>query len=121
MALAAYRNGAAPLNAVEGFVRQLIGWREFIRGVYWHEGPEYAERNALDHEGLLPEFYWTGDTDMACMGQSIGQVLDEAYGHHIQRLMVTGNFSMYLGYSTGWQKLPRQSRFPSLHSFCQPC
>ena len=96
-ALEAYRMGEAPLNAVEGFVRQLIGWREFIRGVYWHEGPDYAERNALDHEGLLPEFYWTGDTDMACMGQSIGQVLDEAYGHHIQRLMVTGNFALLCG------------------------
>lgn len=96
-ALAAYRDGNAPLNSVEGFVRQLIGWREFIRGVYWLEGAEYAERNGLDHHGSLPEMYWSGDTDMACMRQCLGQVRDEAYGHHIQRLMVTGNFALLSG------------------------
>lgn len=96
-ALAAYREGNAPLNSVEGFVRQLIGWREFIRGVYWHEGPGYARRNSLDHQGKLPEFYWTGTTDMECMRQSLGQVLDDGYGHHIQRLMVTGNFALLAG------------------------
>ncbi|MHC5004454.1 MAG: cryptochrome/photolyase family protein [Planctomycetota bacterium] len=96
-ALDAYRAGAAPLNSVEGFVRQLIGWREFIRGVYWHEGADYADRNALEHDGALPELYWSGETDMQCMRQSIGQVLDEAYGHHIQRLMVTGNFALLCG------------------------
>ncbi len=96
-ALDAYRDGDAPLNSVEGFVRQLIGWREFIRGVYWHEGADYADRNGLDHHGALPELYWSGDTDMECLRQSIGQVLDESYGHHIQRLMITGNFALLLG------------------------
>jgi deoxyribodipyrimidine photolyase-related protein len=87
----------APLNSVEGFVRQIIGWREFIRGVYWHEGPDYVDRNALDEEGDLPEFYWTGQTEMRCMRDCIGQVLDHGYGHHIQRLMVTGNFALIAG------------------------
>jgi deoxyribodipyrimidine photolyase-related protein len=96
-AMDAYRSGRAPLNSVEGFVRQLIGWREFIRGVYWFEGAEYAERNGLDHHGRLPDMYWSGDTEMACMRQCIGQVLDQAYGHHIQRLMVTGNFALLSG------------------------
>jgi deoxyribodipyrimidine photolyase-related protein len=96
-ALDAYHSGHAPLNSVEGFVRQLIGWREFIRGVYWFEGAEYAERNGLDHHGHLPDMYWSGDTEMACMRQCIGQVLDQAYGHHIQRLMVTGNFALLSG------------------------
>ncbi|MHC4908662.1 MAG: cryptochrome/photolyase family protein [Planctomycetota bacterium] len=96
-ALASYEEGRAPLNAVEGFVRQLIGWREFIRGVYWHEGPGYGQRNGLGHTGRLPSFYWTGETDMACMRHSIEQVLDEGYGHHIQRLMVTGNFALLCG------------------------
>lgn len=96
-ALEAYSTQTAPLNAVEGFVRQIIGWREFIRGVYWHEGAGYGDRNGLDHEGRLPAFYWTGETDMACMRHSIGQVLDESYGHHIQRLMITGNFALLSG------------------------
>jgi deoxyribodipyrimidine photolyase-related protein len=74
-----------------------MGWREFIRAVYWHEGPKYADRNALDHKGRLPEFYWTGETDMACIRHSIGQVLEQAYGHHIQRLMVMGNFALLSG------------------------
>lgn len=93
----AYESGKAPLNAVEGFVRQVIGWREFIRGVYWYEGPDYADRNALEAFGNLPEFYWTGDTDMACMKDSLKSVLDHAYGHHIARLMVTGNFALIAG------------------------
>lgn len=96
-ALAAYEDGRAPLNSVEGFIRQIIGWREFIRGIYWHEGPGYASRNELDQHGTLPEFYWTGRTDMVCMGQAIGQVLACGYGHHIQRLMVTGNFALIAG------------------------
>jgi deoxyribodipyrimidine photolyase-related protein len=96
-AIEKFEAGEAPLNAVEGFVRQVIGWREFIRGVYWAEGPEYNERNALDHHGALPDFYWTGETDMRCMQESIGQVLDHGYGHHIQRLMVTGNFALIAG------------------------
>ena len=96
-ALEAYEAGLAPLNSVEGFVRQIIGWREFIRGIYWMEGPEYRDRNALDHCGALPDFYWSGETDMACMRDAIGQVLDEGYGHHIQRLMVTGNYALLSG------------------------
>ncbi len=96
-ALAAYERGQAPLNSVEGFIRQIVGWREFIRGIYWHEGPKYASRNELDQHGTLPKFYWTGQTDMACMRQAIGQVLDHGYGHHIQRLMVTGNFALIAG------------------------
>jgi len=96
-AVEAWEAGAAPLASVEGFVRQVIGWREFIRGVYWREGPGYGERNSLDHHGRLPDFYWSGETDLECLRQSIGQVLDEGYGHHIQRLMVTGNFALIAG------------------------
>jgi deoxyribodipyrimidine photolyase-related protein len=96
-AVEAYENGEAPLNSVEGFVRQIIGWREFIRGIYWHEGPGYRDRNGLDQHGSLPDFYWTGKTDMHCMRESIGQVLSYGYGHHIQRLMVTGNFALIAG------------------------
>lgn len=96
-AVKAYESGHAPLNAVEGFVRQIIGWREFIRGVYWHQGPGYGARNALGHHGRLPDFYWTGQTDMACMADAIGGVLEMAYAHHISRLMVTGNFALIAG------------------------
>lgn len=96
-AIAAYESGRMPLNAVEGFIRQIIGWREFIRGVYRQQGPAYAERNALSHHGSLPEFYWTGQTDMACMADAISGVLDLAYAHHISRLMVTGNFALIAG------------------------
>jgi deoxyribodipyrimidine photolyase-related protein len=96
-ALAAYKSGQAPLNSVEGFIRQIIGWREFVRGIYWHEGQDYGLRNWLDQHGPLPEFYWTGRTDMVCMRQCIGQVLASGYGHHIQRLMVTGNFALISG------------------------
>lgn len=96
-AIAAYRAGNAPLQSVEAFVRQIVGWREFIRGVYWLEGPTYADRNGLDQHGELPPFYWSADTDMACMKSCIGQVLDSGFGHHIQRLMVTGNFALISG------------------------
>lgn len=96
-AIYAYHASKAPLQSVEAFVRQLIGWREFIRGVYWLEGPTYAERNGLEQHGNLPSFYWTGDTDMACMKSCIGQVLETGFGHHIQRLMVTGNFALISG------------------------
>jgi deoxyribodipyrimidine photolyase-related protein len=96
-AVAAYEDGAAPLAAVEGFVRQIIGWREFIRGVYWREGEEYAARNELDETGNLPECYWSGDTEMVCVRESVGQVLEHGYGHHIQRLMVTGNLALIAG------------------------
>ncbi|MBK6456053.1 MAG: cryptochrome/photolyase family protein [Gemmatimonadetes bacterium] len=97
LAVEAYRRGVAPLNAVEGFVRQVMGWREFIRGVYWREGPDYADRNALNQRRALPAFYWTGETEMHCLRESIGEVLRHGFGHHIQRLMVTGNFAMMAG------------------------
>ncbi len=87
----------APINSVEGFVRQLIGWREFVRGVYWRFMPEYAHRNALGAELAVPAFYWTGETEMRCLSQCIGHTLDHAYAHHIERLMVLGEFCLLLG------------------------
>ena len=96
-AIEAFNAGKAPLQSVEAFVRQIIGWREFIRGVYWLEGAEYADRNGLNQQGKLPDFYWTADTDMACMKACVGQVIETGYGHHIQRLMVTGNFALISG------------------------
>ncbi len=97
LAIEGWQQGMAPLNAVEGFVRQVIGWREFIRGVYWHEGPAYGARNALAHRRTLPTLYWTGDTEMRCLRESVGEVMRHGFGHHIQRLMVTGNFAMMAG------------------------
>jgi deoxyribodipyrimidine photolyase-related protein len=94
---AAWQDGHAPLNAVEGFIRQILGWREFIRGVYWLKMPEYAETNALDARRALPDFYWTAQTQMRCMAEAISQTRDYAYAHHIQRLMVTGNFALLAG------------------------
>lgn len=96
-AVGAYRCGAAPIEAVEGFVRQVLGWREYVRGVYWLRMPEFAHANALGAEADLPGFYWTGDTDMACLRSAIGQTLEHGYAHHIQRLMVTGLFALLLG------------------------
>ena len=96
-AIKAFNDGEAPLQSVEAFVRQIIGWREFIRGVYWLEGPGYADRNGLNQQGKLPDFFWTADTDMACMKACVGQVIETGYGHHIQRLMVTGNFALISG------------------------
>lgn len=93
----AYRDGKAPLNAVEGFIRQIIGWREFVRGIYWREGPDYTSRNFLEATRPLPGFYWTGETDMHCLREAIGQTLSNAYAHHIQRLMITGNFALLIG------------------------
>ncbi len=94
---ACYYDGKAPLNAAEGFIRQIIGWREYVRGIYWREGPDYGDRNHLEATRDLPDFYYTGDTDMHCMAQAIGQTLDLAYAHHIQRLMITGNFALIAG------------------------
>jgi len=93
----AYRRGRAPLSAVEGFIRQVLGWREYVRGVYWLYMPEYLERNELAADRPLPWFYWTGETDMHCLQQAIGQTLEHGYAHHIQRLMVTGLFALLLG------------------------
>ena len=94
---AAYRAGAAPLNAVEGFVRQILGWREFVRGVYWLHMPDYAARNGLGAARRMPWLYWSGETRMRCMAEAIGQTRAHAYAHHIQRLMVTGNFALLAG------------------------
>ena len=96
-AVAAYRSRAAPLASVEGFVRQILGWREFVRGLYWTRMPEYLEVNSLDAHQSLPAFYWTGETDMRCLAETIGQTLQHGYAHHIQRLMVTGLFALLLG------------------------
>jgi len=93
----AYRDGHAPLNAVEGFIRQIIGWREYVRGIYFLEGSDYAQRNALGHDRDLPAFYWGGETRMRCVSKAIEQTAQEAYAHHIQRLMVTGNFALLAG------------------------
>ncbi|TWI87330.1 deoxyribodipyrimidine photolyase-related protein [Roseibium hamelinense] len=93
----AYKAGDVPLNAAEGFIRQIIGWREYVRGIYWLKMPDYASGNFLNATRDLPEFYWTGDTDMACLKAAIKQTREEAYAHHIQRLMVTGNFAMLIG------------------------
>lgn len=94
---AEWRAGRAPLNAVEGFIRQILGWREYVRGIYWAHMPGYAETNALNAQRPLPAFYWSGDTALNCMSQSIGDIRRNAYGHHIQRLMVTGNFALLAG------------------------
>jgi deoxyribodipyrimidine photolyase-related protein len=91
---AAYRAGRAPLAAVEGFVRQILGWREFIRGVYFLQMPGMAEANHFGHVRPLPRWYWTGRTQMACLADAIGQTLEHGYAHHIQRLMVTGLFAL---------------------------
>ncbi|MEM1360515.1 MAG: cryptochrome/photolyase family protein [Pseudomonadota bacterium] len=93
----AYYDGSAPLNAVEGFIRQIIGWREFIRGIYFHQGADYPKRNALDHTRPLPAFYWGAPTKMRCVDAVVAQTQAEAYAHHIQRLMVTGNFALLAG------------------------
>ena len=94
---AAYRAGRAPLASVEGFVRQVLGWREYVRGLYWLEMPRYAERNALGAQAELPAWYWTGDVPMQCLRDAIGQTLRHGYAHHIQRLMVTGLYALLLG------------------------
>ena len=93
----AWKNGDAPINAAEGFIRQIIGWREYVRGIYFREGPEYVTRNALGHSRDLPSLYWGGKTWMRCMEKAVEQTREEAYAHHIQRLMVTGNFALLAG------------------------
>jgi deoxyribodipyrimidine photolyase-related protein len=96
-AQAAWEAGLAPLNAVEGFVRQVLGWREYVRGVYWTLMPGYANQNALQATRRLPDFYWNGDTEMRCLREAIEGTSRHAYAHHIQRLMVTGNFALLAG------------------------
>ena len=96
-AVAAYGSGHAPLASVEGFVRQILGWREYVRGIYWTQMPGYLELNTLGADADLPEWYWTGDTDMACLRDAIGQTLTHGYANHIQRLMVTGLYALMLG------------------------
>ncbi|MBY0335937.1 MAG: cryptochrome/photolyase family protein [Acetobacteraceae bacterium] len=94
---AAWREGRAPLNAVEGFVRQILGWREYVRGLYWLRMPAYRELNALGATRRLPGFYWSADSGMRCLDAAVAQTRDRAYAHHIQRLMVTGNFALLAG------------------------
>ncbi|MEN8839556.1 MAG: cryptochrome/photolyase family protein [Octadecabacter sp.] len=93
----AWKNGHAPINAAEGFIRQIIGWREYVRGIYFCEGPDYVTRNALGHNRDLPRLYWGEKTWMRCMEKAVEQTREEAYAHHIQRLMVTGNFALLAG------------------------
>ena len=95
----AYRDGTAPINAVEGFIRQILGWREYVRGIYWHKMPDYADNNFLGAIRPLPSFYWTGKTDMQCISEVVEQTRSHAYSHHIQRLMITGNFALLTGIS----------------------
>jgi deoxyribodipyrimidine photolyase-related protein len=96
-ALDAYRQGAAPLSAVEGFLRQILGWREYVRGIYWLRMPAYAQSNFFDAHRPLPAFYWTGETAMQCLRETIEATRRNAYAHHIQRLMLTGNFALLAG------------------------
>ncbi|RKR06621.1 deoxyribodipyrimidine photolyase-related protein [Kushneria sinocarnis] len=93
----AWREERAPINAVEGFIRQILGWREFVRGVYWLRMPAYKRENRLQAERGLPDFYWSGETEMRCLNRAITMTRDHAYAHHIQRLMVTGNFALLCG------------------------
>ncbi len=96
-AIAAYEEGAAPLNAVEGFVRQILGWREWVRGLYWTRMPDYADLNALGADRSIPDFFWTGNTDMACLRDMITRLLRTGYAHHIERLMGMGLYLMMIG------------------------
>lgn len=98
----AYRAGAVPINSAEGFIRQILGWREFVRGVYFLEGPGYTRRNVLNHRRHLPAMYWGAATRMTCMAHALDQTRTDAYAHHIQRLMVTGNFALMAGIDP-WQ------------------
>lgn len=93
----AYRSGNVPINAAEGFIRQIIGWREYMRGIYFLEGPDYTSRNVLNHNRKLPDFFWGSETKMNCVSKDVEQTKTDAYAHHIQRLMVTGNFALLAG------------------------
>lgn len=93
----AYRNGKVPINAAEGFIRQILGWREYVRGLYWHMGRDYGKSSYFDARRPLPAFFWNGDIAMNCLHHAIAETLDNAYAHHIQRLMVIGNFALLSG------------------------
>ena len=93
----AYRKGDCSLAAAEGFIRQILGWREYVRGVYWQHMPDYKTQNTLNATTPLPDWFWTGDTDMQCLSRALTQSLDLGYAHHIQRLMVIGNFALLAG------------------------
>ncbi len=92
-----YADGGAPLNVVEGFIRQIIGWREYVHGIYFLKMPNYRNKNFFGNHRTLPNFYWTGETDMNCLKQSIDQTIEHAYAHHIQRLMIMGDFALLTG------------------------
>lgn len=92
-----WRTGHAPLAAAEGFIRQILGWREYVRGVYWARMPGYADSNHFGHTLPLPQWFWTGETRMRCLAHAVGQSLEHAHAHHIQRLMVIGNFALLAG------------------------
>ena len=96
-AVQAYATGNAPLNSVEGFIRQILGWREYVRGIYWLHMPEYAKNNFFSHELDVPRFFWTGDTEMVCVREIMQHVLDHGYAHHIERLMVLGLLAQLIG------------------------
>jgi len=92
-----YKNSKAPLNATEGFIRQILGWREYIRGIYWMKMPAYESENFFNAKRKLPSLYWGGDTQMNCLKQCVSETKENAYAHHIQRLMVLGNFALIAG------------------------
>ncbi len=96
-AVTAHEAGQVPLAAAEGFIRQILGWREYVRGVYWQRMPGYVDSNHFAHQAPLPAWFWTGETQMRCLAHAIGQSLEHAYAHHIQRLMVIGNFALLAG------------------------
>ncbi len=96
-AIRAYYEGQAPLQSVEGFVRQILGWREYVRGIYWLKMPEYEQTNTFNAHRPLPDFYWTAETDMHCVREVVCATQRNAYAHHIQRLMITGNFALLAG------------------------
>jgi deoxyribodipyrimidine photolyase-related protein len=93
----AWREERCTLSAAEGFIRQVLGWREYVRGIYWLAMPEYAGRNSLEASTPLPDWFWSGDVDLRCLQMAIRQSLDLGYAHHIQRLMVIGNFALLTG------------------------
>lgn len=92
-----YKKGRISINSVEGFIRQILGWREYVRGIYWLKMPQYKEMNFLNAQNKLPEFYWNGETKMNCVKQCVRSTRQNSYAHHIQRLMVLGNFSLIAG------------------------